>query len=80
MERVGQVWEHSHSWQRDGLGAVRLLFLVVEAGRRRGSDHHNPHTVLWTHACLNLETAETFEAREWSDEPWEERKHMTRVL
>lgn len=68
------MWE-----QRDGLGAVRLLFLVVNSPIKRGVDHHNPHTALWTHDCFNLETAEQFKSHEWSDESWENHGFMTRI-
>lgn len=67
-DRVGEVWEQE-----------RLMFVVTHKGVRRGVDHHNPYCYLWTHSCVDLSTGEQFEAREWSDEPWESHPYMKKV-
>lgn len=67
------------SWELEGVGRNNVVFLVVGPPARKGSDHHNPNTILWIHPCVNLETGVKFEAREWTDEFWEDRKFKKRI-
>ncbi len=76
-DRVGQVWEmnfvHSPAYHEDS------LHVVVGVAERKGVDHHNPHSVLWIHPCVNLATGERFDVREWSDTSWENSPTKTRI-
>ncbi len=71
MDRTGEVWEF--------VGRSTLTVLIVGKGRVSGVDGHKHSTWQWAHPCVNMDTGNLSEVREWSDVPFDTQDYASKL-